>query len=149
MKSAKRKKDKQLRNSCQWYAGQMLLQNLGGERFIRPWCSKYNDVCNPEKNECKKEDKRKMKIGETVEDNETLEDIVADIRMQNQGLREDANALSPLVCDLLHLADRIEAAAKRTYAAVDYAVANIEDASSSEITFVRRALEKTIGDYYE
>ena len=37
--------------------------------------------------------------------------IVADIRAQNQGLPEDSYALSPLVCDLLSLADRIEAAA--------------------------------------
>ena len=46
---------------------------------------------------------------------ETIADIVADIRAQNQGLPEDSYALSPLVCDLLSLADRIEAAAKRFY----------------------------------
>ena len=44
---------------------------------------------------------------------ETVEDVVADIRAQNQGLPEDGYALSPLVCDLLSIADRIEAAAKR------------------------------------
>ena len=44
---------------------------------------------------------------------ETIEDIVDDIRAQNQGLPEDSYALSPLVCDLLSIADRIEAAAKR------------------------------------
>ena len=44
---------------------------------------------------------------------ETISDIVADIRAQNQGLPEDDYALSPLVCDLLRIADRIEAAAKR------------------------------------
>ena len=43
---------------------------------------------------------------------ETIEDIVADIRAQNKGLPEDGYALSPLVCDLLRIADRIEAAAK-------------------------------------
>ena len=43
---------------------------------------------------------------------ETIDDIVADIRAQNQGLPEDSYALSPLVCDLLSIADRIEAAAK-------------------------------------
>lgn len=43
---------------------------------------------------------------------ETIADIVADIRMQNQGLPEDGYALSPLVADLLRLADRIEAAYK-------------------------------------
>ena len=47
------------------------------------------------------------------ETNETIEDIVADIRAQNQGLPEDSYALSPLVCDLLSLADRVEAAYKR------------------------------------
>ena len=43
---------------------------------------------------------------------ETIADIVADIRAQNQGLPEDGYALSPLVCDLLSFANRIEAAAK-------------------------------------
>lgn len=47
------------------------------------------------------------------EKQETIADIVGDIRAQNQGLPEDGYALSPLVCDLLSLADRIEAAAKR------------------------------------
>ena len=47
------------------------------------------------------------------ERHETVADIVADIRAQNQGLPEDSYALSPLVCDLLSFADRIEAAAKR------------------------------------
>ena len=44
---------------------------------------------------------------------ETIAHIVADIRAQNQGLPEDSYALSPLVCDLLSFADRIEAAARR------------------------------------
>ena len=47
------------------------------------------------------------------EKQETIADIVADIRAQNQGLPEDSYALSPLVCDLLSFADRIEEAAKR------------------------------------
>ena len=46
---------------------------------------------------------------------ETIEDIVDDIRAQNQGLPEDSYALSPLVCDLLSIADRIEAARRRFY----------------------------------
>lgn len=45
--------------------------------------------------------------------NETIADIVADIRAQNQGLPEDGYALSPLAGDLLSFADRIESAAKR------------------------------------
>lgn len=47
---------------------------------------------------------------------ETITDIVADIRAQNQGLPEDDYALSPLVADLLSFADRIEAAHKREMA---------------------------------
>ena len=50
------------------------------------------------------------------EKQETIEDIVADIRAQNQGLPEDSYALSPLVCDLLSFADRIEAAHQREVA---------------------------------
>ena len=50
------------------------------------------------------------------EKQETIADIVADIRAQNQGLPEDSYALSPLVCDLLSFADRIEAAEKREIA---------------------------------
>ena len=49
------------------------------------------------------------------ERHETIEDIVDDIRAQNQGLPEDSYALSPLVCDLLSIADRIEAAHRRFY----------------------------------
>ena len=47
---------------------------------------------------------------------ETIADIVADIRAQNQGLPEDSYALSPLVCDLLSFADRIEEAHQREVA---------------------------------
>ena len=43
---------------------------------------------------------------------ERIEDIIGDIRAQNQGLPEDSYALSPYVSDLLRLADRIEAAVK-------------------------------------
>ena len=50
------------------------------------------------------------------ETNETIADIVADIRAQNQGLPEDDYALSPLVADLLSFADRIEAAHDREMA---------------------------------
>ena len=50
------------------------------------------------------------------EKHETIADIVADIRAQNQGLPEDSYALSPLVCDLLSFADRIEAAHQREVA---------------------------------
>ena len=46
---------------------------------------------------------------------ETISDIIADIRAQNQGLPEDGYALSPLGCDLLRIADRIEAAYRSFY----------------------------------
>ena len=59
---------------------------------------------------------------------ETVEDIVADIRAQNQGLPEDSYALSPLVCDLLSFADRFEAAHQR------------------EVTELRECLEQAYGD---
>lgn len=58
---------------------------------------------------------------------ETIADIVADIRAQNQGLPEDSYALSPLVCDLLSFADRIEAAAKRADDQWRAAFAKIEE----------------------
>ena len=47
---------------------------------------------------------------------ETIADIVADIRAQNQCLPEDDYELSPLVADLLSFSDRIESAHKREMA---------------------------------
>ena len=44
---------------------------------------------------------------------ETIADIVSEIRAQNLVLPEDSYALSPLVCDLLSLARRIEVANAR------------------------------------
>ena len=67
--------------------------------------------------------------------NETITDIVADIRAQNQGLPEDSYALSPLVCDLLSLADRIEAAEKRE-------VAELRECLREAVTEVCNRLEK-------
>ena len=58
---------------------------------------------------------------------ETIEDIVADIRAQNQGLPEDSYALSPQVCDLLSLADRIEAAEKREVEELEQKVAELRE----------------------
>ena len=59
---------------------------------------------------------------------ETIADIVADIRAQNQGLPEDGYALSPLVCDLLSLADRIEAAHQREVAKLRKGISELLDA---------------------
>ena len=58
---------------------------------------------------------------------ETIADIVADIRAQNQGLPEDSYALSPQVCDLLSLADRIEAAEKREVEELEKKVAELRE----------------------
>ena len=62
------------------------------------------------------------------ERHETIEDIVDDIRAQNQGLPEDSYALSPLVCDLLSLADRIEAAHQREVAELRKGISELLDA---------------------
>ena len=58
---------------------------------------------------------------------ETIADIVADIRAQNQGLPEDSYALSPLVCDLLSFADRIEAAHQHEVAELEREVAELRE----------------------
>ena len=62
------------------------------------------------------------------EKQETIADIVADIRAQNQGLPEDGYALSPLVCDLLSFADRIEAAHQREVAVLRKGISELLDA---------------------
>ena len=62
---------------------------------------------------------------------ETIADIVADIRAQNQGLPEDGYALSPLVCDLISLADRIEAANKREVLELRKGISELLDALQS------------------
>lgn len=74
-------------------------------------------------------------------ENETIEDIVGDIRAQNQGLPEDATALSPLVCDLLNLADRIEAAHKREMETKDSVIQTLSAARDDELDRHRREME--------
>lgn len=39
--------------------------------------------------------------------------------------------------------------ARRAYNEIDSAVCSIEDAASSEITAVRKVMDRTLGDYYE
>ena len=58
---------------------------------------------------------------------ETIADIVADIRAQNQGLPEDSYALSPLVCDLLSFANRIEEAHQREVAELERKVSELRE----------------------
>ena len=64
---------------------------------------------------------------------ETIADIVADIRAQNQGLPEDSYALSPLVCDLLSFADRIEEAHQREVAELEREVSELRECLNEAI----------------
>ena len=73
---------------------------------------------------------------------ETIADIVADIRAQNQGLPEDSYALSPLVCDLLSLADRIEEAHQREVAELERKVSELRECLKEAVTEVCNRLEK-------
>lgn len=52
-------------------------------------------------------------------------------------------------CELRMFADKINEAARRAYNEIDSTVGGIEDAGSSDITRVRKAMERTLGDYYE
>ena len=81
--------------------------------------------------------------------NETIADIVADIRAQNQGLPEDSYALSPLVCDLLSLADRIDAAWKREREAGAEAAQIISDAYGHDRTEKDACLIAAAPELYE
>ena len=83
------------------------------------------------------------------EEQETIEDIVADIRAQNQGLPEDSYALSPLVCDLLSLADRIDAAWKREREAGAEAATIISDAYGYDRTEKDACLIAAAPELYE
>ena len=78
---------------------------------------------------------------------ETIEDVVADIRAQNQGLPEDGYALSPLVCDLLSFADRIEAAANRQFREGTKLIPHEEvDVSKMETTTPTREKSSSVGN---
>lgn len=73
---------------------------------------------------------------------ETLKEIIAWLR--------DPKIKSPMRKTWREvLANRLEEVAKRAYEEIDKAVTGIEDAASSEIDVVRKAMESTIGDYYE
>ena len=81
------------------------------------------------------------------EKHETVEDIVADIRAQNQGLPEDGYALSPLVCDLLRIADRIEAAANRQFREAAKMIPHEEvSVSKMETTTPTREKSSSVGN---
>lgn len=80
--------------------------------------------------------------------NETIEDIVAEIReAEKTWARSD---IAQLPTQYLKVwADRIEAAARLAYDKIDRAVCSIEEVASCEIDDVRMAMDKTLGDYYE
>lgn len=73
--------------------------------------------------------------------NETIEDIVAEMR--------EYESTPPPRDAWLDLAGRIEATARLAYDKIDRAVCSIEEVASCEIDDVRRAMDKTLGDYYE
>ena len=78
---------------------------------------------------------------------ETIADIIAEMR---RGTRLPGYWRSCDVNEILQYhADRIEAAAKRAYNDIDSIVCGIEGISHYDIDDVRKAMEKTIGDYYE
>lgn len=49
------KADKSPLNSCKEYFGWVHIRRPDGVWVDRPWCSKYNSVCLPQKNGCKQE----------------------------------------------------------------------------------------------
>lgn len=93
---------------------------------------------------------------ETTE-TKTLEEIVAELRAIVRSVkmsihpRDDMPTVfgKPLMVYFAELADQIEATAKRAYNEIDKTVCFIEDASSFDIDDVRKAMESTIGEYYE
>ena len=90
------------------------------------------------------------------EKQETIADIAADYRETAAMIRAELSLVPArredelLAAESLEReADRIEAAARRAYNEINREVCSIEDAASSEIGCVRKAMERTIGDYYE
>lgn len=73
--------------------------------------------------------------------NETIKSIVAEMR--------EYESTPPPRDAWLDLADRVEATARLAYDKIDRAVCSIEEVASCEIDDVRRAMDKTLGDYYE
>lgn len=80
-------------------------------------------------------------------ENETISDIVAEIR-SNEGDMYDTT-ITMFAEEFHELADRLEAVAIRAYNEIDSAVCGIDNASHYDIDDVRKAMDATIGDYYE
>lgn len=86
------------------------------------------------------------------EKQETIADIAAEMRLKAEHFEKASSLMvseSALALFLYPLIDRIEAAARRAYNQIDSAVCGIEAATSSDIDDVRKAMDETIGDYYE
>ena len=85
------------------------------------------------------------------EKQETIDDIVRE--MSNLGKLDekstDKSSRSLMGLGFRTYADRIKAAARRAYNEIDSSVCGIDSATSSDIDDVRKAMDKTIGDYYE
>ena len=82
------------------------------------------------------------------ENSETIADIIAEMRIfKCRNLETGELEFCTAIAN--YFADRIEAAARRAYNQIDSAVCGIEDAASCEIDHVRKAMDETIGDYYE
>ncbi len=101
---------------------------------IQPALSAPPDEPVPERN--------KLGNAARVSSDETVADILREMRR--------ANFQPPWYqVQIDAYADRIEAEARRAYKELDSVVCGIDDASCSEINDVRKAMDSTIGDYYE
>ena len=83
---------------------------------------------------------------------ENIAKIITDLReradvAERHGERTTSN--NGIAMLLRSVAHRLEEAAKRAYNEIDTAVCSIDDASHFDIDDVRKAMERTIGDYYE
>lgn len=82
------------------------------------------------------------------ETQDTIEGLLREYR--SDALAMDRRELPQPTTQYIRIfCDRIEAVARRAYKEIDLAVCFIEDAASCEIDDVRRAMENTLGDYYE
>lgn len=87
----------------------------------------------------------------------TLAEIVAELRSLVKCAehfihpRDDLPTVfgKPIMVYFADLTNQIEVTAKRAYHEIDTAVCAIDDATSADIDDVRRAMENTIGEYYE
>lgn len=87
-----------------------------------------------------------------AETTKTLAEIVADIRERADSIPQIhsfATHNDSMALLLRSIADQIEATAKRAYNEIDKTVCFIEAASCFDIDDVRKAMESTIGEYYE